>query len=149
MAKTIPELKKLQRNQLLRWTKEDLIEIILTSPEQSNEQLSTLTTTLNEVISKVTDLKRIINSPDSAINKKFLDLQSQVDQQAQIIAKQQRFLEMLDRKERENNLVILGVPDGQESLDGKTTDKEKIEKIWLTIGAQEEVVFMRRLGDVN
>ena len=51
MAKTIPELKKLQRNQLLRLTKEDLIESILTSPEQSNEQLSTLTATLNELIS--------------------------------------------------------------------------------------------------
>ena len=40
---------------------------------------------------------------------------------------------MLDRKERENNLVILGMPDEQESLDGKTTDKEKIEKKWLML----------------
>lgn len=96
-------------------TKEDLIESILMSPEQDGRLLGTLTATLCELVSKVAELKKAINSPDNTINEKFLGLQAQVYRQVQLITKQQRFLVMLDQRKREKNLVTLGVPDKYES----------------------------------
>ena len=73
-------------------------------------------------------------------------MQLQVNNQADIIAKQQRFLEFLDRKERECNLVLLGVPDDHEALDGATTDQDKVDKAWEATRATCRVTSMRRLG---
>lgn len=139
----------MQRNQLSRITKEELIESILASPGQDDGQLGTLTETLLTIVSEVADIKKVITAPDSVINKKLADLQVQVDRQADVIAKQQRFLETLDRKEREKNLVILGLPEEDESLDGATLDIDKIKKIWCKVGVQEEIASHRRLGDRN
>ncbi|KAK3853679.1 hypothetical protein Pcinc_039793 [Petrolisthes cinctipes] len=53
-------------------------------------------------------------------------LQEQTDKQADIIEKQQRFLEAIDRKEQESNVVITRVADKGdkgESLEGATTDQ--------------------------
>ena len=41
------------------------------------------------------------------IDKKFDEMQAQLDQQASIIEKQQQFMEMIDRKERERERRIL------------------------------------------
>ncbi len=78
---------------------------------------------------------------------KLKDLQAQVDKQADILVKQQRFLETLDRKEREANLVVLGVPDENESLGGATSYTEKLANIWGTIEVNEEIQCHRRLGN--
>ena len=61
-----------------------------------------LTEKVNELVSEIADLKQAITAPDSFINKRYDELQRQVDKQADIIVKQQRYLEFLDRKEREN-----------------------------------------------
>ena len=74
------------------------------------------------------------------------ELQAQVNKQADIIAKQQRFLESLDRKERECNLILLGVPEEHESLDGATTDRAKVDKVWEAARATCRVTSVRRLG---
>lgn len=42
--------------------------------------------------------------------------------------------------------MILGVPDESEALDGATSNSEKINKIWTTLGVQEVCVSDRRLG---
>ena len=120
----------MNRGQLGRVTKEDLIESILAIPERDDNLILTLMEKLDALVTEVAGLKTAVTSPGSVINKKLENLQEQVDKQADIIAKQQRFLETLDRKERESNLVILGVPDGNETLDGVATDKNKLRKIW-------------------
>ena len=74
------------------------------------------------------------------------ELKSQVDKQAEILLKQQQFLETLDRKEREANIVILGVPDENEALDGAVTDEDQISKIWSKIGVDGVAGDHRRLG---
>ncbi len=63
-----------------------------------------------------------------------------------MIARQQRFLEDIDRKARECNLVLLGIPEEQESLDGATTEVAKIQKVLTTIGSSVGVRSFRRLG---
>ena len=69
-----------------------------------------------------------------------------MDKQSDIIAKQQLYLESLDRKEREANLVILGVPDEHESLDGAVSDEDKLQRIWSKVGVRNVVGTHRRLG---
>ncbi len=88
------------------------------------------------MIDEITDLKKAVTSPDSIIK-------AQVNKQQEIIIKQQRNLEALDRKESECNLVLLGVPERRESLDGATTDETKIEKVWTASGSSTAA---RRLG---
>ena len=130
MTKSLSELRKLQRTQLTRLTKEDSIDSILAEPEREDGLVQVLMDKMTALVTEVTELKKVVISPDSAINKKFTALQAQVDKQAEIIVKQQRFLETLDRKEREMNLVITGVPDEHESLEGESTDGSKLNKIW-------------------
>lgn len=152
MAKSLSELRKLQRTQLTRLTKEELVDSILAEPERDEVLLKVLMETLTALVTEVAELKKVVTSPDSAINKKFIALQAQVDKQAVVIARQQRFLESLDRKEREMNLVITGVPDERESLEGETTDESKVNKIWSKVGVlgvQLEVRSHRRLGNNN
>ncbi len=48
-------------------------------------------------------------------------------------------------KEREGNVVILGVPDDQESLEGATTDEETLDKIWTAVGVDGVAGTHRRL----
>ena len=61
-------------------------------------------------------------------------------------ANEKTFLEQLDRKERECNLVILGVPDDNETLEGATTDEEKLKKVWEKAGIICEIKSTKRLG---
>lgn len=147
MAKSLSELSKLNRGQLVRMTKDDLIESIMSIQGQDETLLLTLTGKLDTLTSEIASLKVAVTSPESVINKKLENLQAQVDKQAEIMSKQQRFLETLDRKERESNLVFLGVPDENESLDGRTTDERKVTKILEQIGVNENIRSHRRLGN--
>lgn len=47
-----------------------------------------------------------------------------------MITKHQKFLKVIDQKERENNVVVLGVPYEHEALDGAMSDEVKLVKIW-------------------
>ena len=51
------------------------------------------------------------------------------------------FLEQLDRKNRENNLVLFGIPNEALALDGATTDDAKIQKVLETVEANAEHVI--------
>lgn len=53
---------------------------------------------------------------------------------ANVIKQQQLFLEAIDRKERETKLVVLGIPEEDESLDGVTADEDKLKKVWSVVG---------------
>ncbi len=147
MAKSLAELKRLPRHQLNKVNKDELIESILSSPAGDGEvALVAITDKLNAVMQEMAELKRALTSPDSFVNKKFTELQSQLDRQSEILAKQQQFLEKIDRKERENNLVILGVPDEHEALDGAVTEEGKLAKVWEKIGVTNVAGTSRRLG---
>lgn len=136
----------MQRNQLTRLTKEDLIECILAAPEPNDGQLQELTDKLHALVTEVAELRRAVTAPDSSVNKRFGELQAQVNKQAEVIAAQQRYLEAIDRKEREKNLVITGVPDEHEALQSVTSEEDKLKKIWLEMGVNEEIQSYWRLG---
>lgn len=149
MAKAVSELRKMQRNQLTRLTKDELIDGILAEPERSNEVAQGLTVQLTALTNEITELKRLVSSPDSVVNQKFAVLQSQIDKEAEVIARQQQFLEVLDLKERETNLIVTGVPDEHKSLEGETTEEGKPNKIWMKMNVREKIVTHRWLGRRN
>ena len=122
------------------------IDSILSS--QDNDALQTVTAKLDMLMNDVSDLKKVIATKDISTLKKISELQSQIDKQAEILERQQRFLENTNRKERECNLVITGVPDEHESLEGATSDAEKIKKLWEKVGVATEVSAARRLGNI-
>ena len=49
-------------------------------------------------------------------------------------------MEMIDRKEREKNLVVLALPDENESLEGVTEDADNIKKVWDKISADRDQI---------
>ncbi len=104
--KQLSELRKLPRNQLIKINKDDIIDSILAAGEE-NDELAKINKRFDEVMNEMQTMKTMITSPDSQINKNYAELKSRVDKQAEIISKQQHFLEMLDRKEREANFVYL------------------------------------------
>lgn len=86
---------------------------------------------------------------ETAVDKKLEKMQQELDKQAEIIMKQQLFPEQIDRKERETNLVVLGVPDEDEALDGATNDEDKLQMIWKATSAGTAIHSHRRLGQRN
>ena len=146
MAKALSDLRRIQRSQLSRLTKEDLIDSILTAPEARDEQM---TNKFHTLVNEVADLKKAVTASSTGVNNKIDHLQDQVNKQNEIISKQQRYLEYLDRKEREKNLVITGVPDENEALIGATNDEEKLGKIWSEAGVSEEIQAYRRPGTIG
>lgn len=53
---------------------------------------------------------------------------------------------MLDRRDREMNVVVLGLPEEGEALDGATTDTDKLNRLWEKIGVGNVQCPSRRLG---
>lgn len=145
MAKRLCDLRKMQRNQLKQVTKDELIDSILASGEEEGS-FKALNDKLGVVMAEVAEMKKANTSAESSLTKKFTELQTQIDKQAEIISTQQRFLEMIDRKEREANIVVLGVPDEGEALDGAVTDAEKLGKIWEKIDVGGVACTHHRLG---
>ena len=68
-----------------------------------------------------------------------------MDQQAEIIARQQSFLESVDRRERETRLVVFGVPDEGENLEGATTEEGKLQKVLRQIDVAPNIESITRL----
>ena len=56
-------------------------------------------------------------------------------------------MERIDRKERECNLVILGVPENSEALLDATNDTDKLNKVWETAGITCNIKSFKRIGN--
>ena len=148
-APSLNDLRKLQRNQLNRVKKDDLIEAILSASNESLGVTERLENRLADIAKELTELKQSINSSKGEVDNRIKVMEEKIEVQANIIQQQQKFLENLDRKERETNVVILGVPDEGEALDGATDDAAKIRKLFSVVGDEPQVRSYRRLGRHN
>ena len=149
MARPLTELSRMQKHQLKTINKDELIESILAYQEPSDSVTKALEDRLSVICTEITDIKQSIVSPESAFNKKISELQMRIDKQDEIIKHQQLFLEHLDRKDRESNVVLLGIPDEGSTLEGATNDGQKLQKIWETIGEEVNHRSHRRLGRLD
>ena len=143
---SLNDLWQMERGQLARVNKDVLVNCILSSRNGAGESNLLLQQKLDHITKEMADLKSKITSPESTFNKKLSHMQDRIDKQAEIIARQQHYLEDLDRKDRETKLVVLGVPDENESLDGATTDEGKLKKIWNQLDETYNIESFRRLG---
>lgn len=90
MAKSLSELRKMQRNQLKAVTKDELIESLMSF--QDGDARQTVTIKHDMLVNEVANLKKTIKSTNNIVHEKISALQSQVNKQPEIITRQQRIL---------------------------------------------------------
>lgn len=87
----------------------------------------------------------------TALKQQVIRLSDKLDEAYKIIHQQQLFLEILDKKDRKQNIVITGVPEDPDELGN--TDNEKIEKVLQAAGCTEvsrrQEWDVKRLGKPN
>ena len=102
-------------------------------------ELRELRTTLSQ---QMDDSKRRMDQ----LEEKLLKQSEHIAKQDKIIANHQREMEKHDEKERETILVVLGVPDADEQLEGDTADRQKLSRIWRVANVTAPIESCRRLG---
>ena len=149
MPQNLTDLLKLSKAQMNKLGKTELVDILDAAREErgNNQDIPTLIVSITKLTSEVTTLSTALNHHQETTNNQVADLKQQVEKQSEIITKQQLFLEQLDRKDRECNLVILGVPEGAEALDGATEDNAKVKKVWEAAGITCNVKSAKRIGN--
>ena len=147
MATNLNDLLKLSRSQLNGYKKEQILDILeAADSSDGNGNIQTLISSIANLTTEITSLKTLMSEHNESNRKQIDELNQRVSKQDEIIAKQQLYLEQLDRKERECNLIILGVPENNETLEGAVNDIEKINKVWETAGISCNFKSTRRLG---
>ena len=147
MAPTLSEFLKFSKTQKDKMKKEELIAILESAQSNDNgNDMQTLVTSLTNLTEQIRVLTQAFSDHQETTRIQFAEFKQQMVKQNEIIAKQQVYLERQDSKERECNLVILGVPEANESLDGATSDRDKINKIWEAAGIRSNVKSIRRIG---
>ena len=147
MAPTLQEFLKLSKTQKNGFKKEELMEIIESSHSNDNgNDMQTLITSLTGLTEQIKVLTQSFSDHQETTRIQFEEFKKQMAKQNEIIAKQQVFLERQDSKERECNLVILGIPEENETLDGATSDTDKLKKVWDAAGILSHAKSIRRIG---
>ena len=149
MAKSLAELIKLTRKDIEKVHKEDIIDSILAAREDDIGALGRVQASLETLSNEVISLRQAYTQAEQATGKRITELEKKMEKQAEIILSQQLYLENIDRKQRETHLILLGIPEGQDPLEGATVDEEKVKKIWSTIGLNDvKLVSQKRIGRV-
>ena len=134
------------KTQLDKLNKGTLVECLLELAKDSDNSLASLEKKLEEKLNSICNEIVSLNETVRAKNELIDSLKTRLDKQDEIIAKQQRSLESLDRERRENKVVVTGVPDANESLDGATDDESKLRKVLDALGAEVTPKAFIRLG---
>ena len=147
MAKSLKELRKLQRNQLKGVNKDEIIDAILAAEDDAAVS-ARQDSKLDQIVKELEELRTIISSQENSAKVQIKELTDVIKKQSEVILQHQLFLEQLDRKNRENNLVLFGIPDEQSAFDGGTSEEDKIQKVLGIVEADSDAVVRshRMLG---
>ena len=147
MAESLKDLLKKSRSQMNTYKKEELLDILVAADKSDGESnIQSLIDSIAMLTGEISSLRTSLNVHQEATRKQVEDLKEQVLKQSSIISKQQLYLEQLDRKERECNIVLLGVPEDSETLDGATSDHDKVVKVWQAASITCAIQSSKRLG---
>ena len=147
MAKSLKELRKLQRNQLKGVNKDEIIDAILAAEDDAAVS-ARQDSKLDQIVKELEELRTIISSQENSAKVQIKELTDVIKKQSEVILQHQLFLEQLDRKNRENNLVLFGIPDERSAFDGVTSEEDKI--LGIVEADSDAVVWShRRLGRPN
>ena len=144
MATNLTELLSLSKTQRNRLTKEQILELLDKTDNTGDNHI--LVASIATLTSEISQMRQEITEGNKEKDKKITDLEEKVSKLNETVIKQQLYLEQVDRRERERNIVLLGVPDDNEALDGATEDIEKIKKVWSAAGITCDIKSARRLG---
>ena len=128
-GKSLTDLIKMQRNQLKSVNKDELIDAILSADDTDAVMATRIEMQLSNVAKELNELRQTTANSEDRVNKKLTEMQEKIDKQASIISEQQLFLESVDMKQGETNIVITGVPDETKALEGAADNEEKIVKV--------------------
>lgn len=147
-GKTISDLKKLQRNQFNKETKDELIDATLSADDVGETWMEKQDEKLNRILEELTDIRCQMVEGENDNKARIKDLAEKIERQSAIIMQHQLFMEQVDRQKRETNLVVFGVPDEHTALEGALTEEAKIQKVMSAVEAGPEVVVRshKRLG---
>ncbi len=144
---SVAEVNRMTKEQL----KTALTQILSTDTEEagrSGGSLQQLTANIKELSSQISGLQDQFQQVTRLI-KEVDQLKETVEKQKEILGQQQRFLELIDSRERERNLIITGLSE-TEALDGVNEDKEKCLKVLAAAGVTGEIqCTVKRLGQVR
>ena len=143
-------MRKLQRNQLKSVNKDEIIDAILAADDDAAVS-ARHDSKLDQIMKELTELRSIISSHENSAKVQINELTDVIKKQSEVILQHQLFLEQLDRKNRENNLVLFGIPDERSAFDGVTSEEDKIQKVLGKVETDSDAVVRshRRLGPVN
>ena len=113
-------------------TKDQILELL--DKNDNTGDNNSLVASIATLTSMISQMRQEITEGNKEKDKKITDLEGKVSKLNETVIKQQLYLEQVDRRERERNIVLLGVPDDNEALDGATEDVEKIKKVWSAAG---------------
>ena len=85
---------------------------------------------------------------ENNVDEELKDMKTTMENQNKVIGEQQRFLEMLDSRERAKNIVLIGVHEIESVLD-EDTDECKVESIMAKCGVDhgnQDKYSLKRIG---
>ncbi len=147
-GKSILDLKKLQRHQFNKVTKEELIDAILSKDDDETTLMAKQDEKLNRILEELTDIRCKMLEAENENKVKIREMAETIEKQSAIIMQHHLFMEQVDRQKRETNIVLFGVPDENMALEGATTEDTKIHKVMNAVEADPDVVARsyKRLG---
>ena len=151
MARSLAEIRSMSKEQAKQINKQDLLASI-----RAEQNTNANDNTLKEINKKLQDLTQNIEimrqealTRDKANEEKIKAMQVTINKQSEILGKQQMYLEGIDRKKRERNIVILGVPEDNADLEDSKGDEAKLNNIWGKIGESCTRISHKRLGKLD
>ena len=152
---SVAKLRSMSLTQFKSINKDELFNIIQgdTNLETSDnsikalqDSISCLNTTIQNLSIKVDELtelkQRVTIIPD--LQRSIAELKATTALQSSIIEQQQRFIEKIDAKERERNIVITGVCEAD--FDGRTSLEDKCAVIFNKLEVVPGHFTAKRLG---
>lgn len=79
MPRTLNELLQMQRNQLTRINKDELVDILLAAERHEGNSAQIVLARLKELVAEMATLKQALISPNNSINMKVEKLQEKVN----------------------------------------------------------------------
>ena len=151
MARPLAEIRSMNKEQSKQINKQDLLASIMADKNTNADD-----NTLKEINKKLQDLTQNIAvmrqealTRDKANEEKMKAMQVTINKQSEILGKQQMYLEGIDRKKREKNMILLGVPEDNVDLEESKGDEAKINNIWEKIGESCTRISHKRLGKLD
>lgn len=138
-----PDTRRLSSADIERMNKSELKKALMDISNAPEQDEPTVGGKLDQILREVRELRMLRENDREHISK----LERRIDLMEETCAQQQRFLEQIENEKRQNNVIITGVPEGQEPLEGAEDDKSKLQKILGKIGHDHVVpVSATRLG---